>query len=149
MLTYISENIYWIKIHRGAFMSSVYFTYFIISWSRRVIVLPIIAHYFLFRINNRWHTARPKYFLIQTFVVICCIYIMMRSYLMQGMLSLLPSGVLLPGLAGCCWWGWGEWGLDSEKQGLFSFSDGETTSSASHCRRTSSDWRWHRHKQLY
>lgn len=62
------------------------------------------------------------------------------------MLSLMPSGVLLPGLAGCwcwCWWwwcGWGEWEPGSEKLGLFSFSDGEMTSSESHCRRTSRDW---------
>lgn len=62
-----------------------------------------------------------------------------RSYLRQGMLSLIPSGVPLLGLAGCWWWGWGEWEPGSEKQGLFSFSDGEMTSSDSHGKRTSSD----------
>lgn len=67
-----------------------------------------------------------------------------RSYLRHGALSLEPSGVPLLGLAGCCccwwcWWGWGEWEPGSEKQGLFSFSAGEMTSSASHCSRTSKD----------
>lgn len=70
-----------------------------------------------------------------------------KSYLRHGALSLEPSGVPLLGLAGCWWWwwvwwwwGWGEWGLGSEKQGLFSFSAGEMTSSVSHCSRTSKDW---------
>lgn len=60
------------------------------------------------------------------------------SHLRQGMVSLFPSGVLLPGLAGV-WWVCGEWEPDSEKHGLFSLSDGEMTSSDSHCRRTSND----------
>lgn len=56
-------------------------------------------------------------------------------YFRQGMLSLTPSTAPLPGLAG-----WGDWEPGSGKHGWFSVSDGEMTSSTSHCRRTSSDW---------
>lgn len=52
------------------------------------------------------------------------------------MLSRTLSGVLLRGL-----WSWGEWPLGSEKQGVFSVSEGEITSSISHCRRTSRDFK--------
>lgn len=58
------------------------------------------------------------------------------SYLRQGMLSRTLSGVLLRGL-----WGWGECPLGSEKHGVFSVSDGEITSSISHCSRTSRDFK--------
>lgn len=64
--------------------------------------------------------------------------IFVKTNLRQGMLSRALSGVLLRGLGG---WGWGERPLGSEKHGVFSVSDGEMTSSISHCSRTSKDFK--------